>query len=672
MNTDRGLYLLSATLILLFASASLIGILNLPIYLLHLLTILASFPFFLYSLNFSKSLIIFFERYRERHLRGRAVIGSPPDRLAFIKKIKECEQKGQKTIDGYLVGFEVDSGAPIWISDEDMCSHGCVFAKTGVGKTLWLESIMMQQMSRGRASGFTFIDAKRDSSTLAHVILMAQITGRIEDLIVIDPFSPVHAYNFLLTGQRADVLARKVLRAGLPPTSDFSTTKHYDRLASDAIYRMVRVLTATGNTWTIKDISDALVEFERSYPHLKSILEKVGAKESVVELKKIMSGYRDGRGGHNLQRMNDNLRGIGAELQSIGSSAIGGVFSSNYTDLVLTDDILRGKIIYYMLPRLEEAETAAKMVKIFREDLEVSIGEITSSTEYRLEDPHLVIIDEGSSTFGPSWANLFELARKGRFSILFGAQSTGGLTDKASGLSAEFYERVMANVNLKVMMRIGDNRTAREMSEWFGKEVSYNVAESSSESVSGGFLSRRTVRSNSQSVLEDTKELVDPDELKHSLNEKGMAWFDVGDGVIRKGRTLWFNADVPEGYSGREHLVQLERQLGEPLGLSKYIEKVILEEEDNLDKQSVEKPTLKKLTKNIKGDDAQTYEKNVKVMNDKLENCKKNSFKNKQNYTKSHLPEEKSIHKPNINPLKFSNSNRKPHFKGQVHRFKIK
>ena len=27
----------------------------------------------------------------------------------------------------------------------------------------------------------------------------------------------------------------------------------------------------------------------------------------------------------------------------------------------------------------------------------------------------------------------------------------------------------MANVNLKVMMRIGDNRTAEDMAKWFGK-----------------------------------------------------------------------------------------------------------------------------------------------------------------------------------------------------------
>ena len=115
-------------------------------------------------------------------------------------------------------------------------------------------------------------------------------------------------------------------------------------------------------------------------------------------------------------------------------SEMGAVFCTEYTDLVLTDAILRGKIIYFMLPRLEEAESAARMVKLFREDLEVSIGEITSSRYLNLEDPHPVVIDEGASTFGPTWANLFELARKGRFGLVFGAQSTGGLTDQAMGL----------------------------------------------------------------------------------------------------------------------------------------------------------------------------------------------------------------------------------------------
>jgi len=531
------------------------------------------------------------ERARESALRGgKKVIGAPPQRDAIANALKDAQSRGKLMLDKYLVGFEVDTGAPLWVDDEEICRHACVFAKTGVGKTLWLESLMFQQMLRGRASGCTFIDAKRDSSTLAHIILMAMKTGRIEDLIVIDPFDSVHAYNFVLTNQRADVKARKVLRAGLPPTSDQSVTKHYDRLAADSIYRMVRAMESFGLSWSIKDIAVSLSAFNIAYPHIRNLLHKIGARQAMVELGHLASSYRGPKGVLDGARITDNLRGIASELHAIAGSQAGEVFCTQYTDLVLTDAILRGKIIYFMLPRLEEAESAARMVKVFREDLEVSIGEITSSRHHRLEDPHLVIVDEGSSTFGPTWANLFELARKGRFGMLFGAQSIGGLTDASLGLSEAFSQRVLANVNLKVMMSIGDNRTAADMTEWVGKvttlkrSIGAGVTSSKSNAALRGSLDleARSMGGQSQSVSmsEDEEDLVSAEELKHEMSaEKGLAWFDMGDGRIIKGKSFWFNAEVPERWEGREFLLRFARVENDEVGLADWVDEQILMQE---------------------------------------------------------------------------------------------
>ncbi len=528
------------------------------------------------------------ERNAESEKRnGKPVLGMPPKRDCIKEALDQCRSKGKTMIDKYLIGFEVDTGDPIWINEDDLCTHAAVFAKTGVGKTLWLESIIFQQMARGRASGLTFIDAKRDSGTLAHIIFMALITGRIEDLIVVDPFDAAHSYNFVQTDQRADVKARKVLRAGLPPTSDQSVTKHYDRLAADAIYRMVRAMESFGLSWSIRDIAVALSAFNVSYPHLRRLLHKIGAKQAQIELGHLASSYRNPKGMLDSARITDNLRGISSELHAISGSEMGQMFCTRHTDLVLTDAILRGKIIYFMLPRLEEAESAARMVKVFREDLEVSIGEITSSRELNLEDPHLVVIDEGSSTFGPTWANLFELARKGRFALLFGAQSAGGLTDSSLGLSEAFYERVMANVNLKVTMRVGDNRTAADMAEWIGKvnttkkTVGQGVQYSRLQrEVKGLFdLDARASggESESISISEDEADLVSPEELKHEMSaEKGLAWFDLGDGRVRKGRCLWFDADLPDTWLGRECIPRLERFEKDELGLADWVDEQIL------------------------------------------------------------------------------------------------
>ncbi|RMD68459.1 MAG: hypothetical protein D6822_06955 [Cyanobacteria bacterium J149] len=546
-----------------------------------------------------KHTLIEIERKSESKRRGGLpVLGAPPKRSAFNERLKSCLKRGKKVIDGYLVGFSLERGEPLWVSDNDICTHACVFAKTGVGKTAWLTSLMLQHILRGRGAGCTFIDAKRDTTTLAQVILLALVSGRIEDLIVIDPFNPIHAYNFVLTNQKPDVKARKVLRAGLPPTSDQSVTKHYDRLAADSIYRLVRAVESIGSAWSAYDIAVALSAFSIAYPYLTKILKKKGAKRGLVELGHLAASYRTSKGNLDTTRLTDNLRGIASELHSISSGAIGEVFCKPYTDLELTDAILQGKIIYFMLPRLEEAESAARMVKVFREDLEVSIGEITSSEEHYLEDPHLIIIDEGSSTFGPTWANLFELARKGRFALIFGAQSTGGLTDPTLGLSRAFYERVMANVNLKVMMRVGDNTTAKEMSEWLGKVASarksYGAGLSSGVSQNAGLFDSKTRKSGGETrtftVSETEEYLVSAEELKHEMSsEKGLAWFDLGNGRIEKGRTLWVDVEVPIGWNGREHLVRYERVEKDELGLGDWVNEAILEAEKQKSAKEYEK-----------------------------------------------------------------------------------
>ncbi|NDC39042.1 MAG: hypothetical protein EBZ48_13515, partial [Proteobacteria bacterium] len=360
------------------------------------------------------------------------------------------------------------------------------------------------------------------------------------------------------------------------------TTKHYDRLAADSIYRMVRAMESFGLAWSIRDIAVALSAFNLAYPQLRTLLHKVGERQALVELGHLASSYRGPKGQLDTARITDNLRGISSELHAIAGSEMGNVFCTHYTDLVLTDAILRGKIIYFMLPRLEEAESAARMVKVFREDLEVSIGEITSSRHHKLEDPHLVIVDEGSSTFGPTWANLFELARKGRFGLLFGAQSIGGLTDASLGLSEAFMERVMANVNLKVMMAIGDSRTATDMTEWIGKVATVMSSPATS------FVRE----SQSVNISEDEEDLVSAEELKHEMaSEKGLAWFDMGDGRVIKGRSFWFSAELPERWEGREFVMRMEKFENDEVGLADWVDEQILSQEQRETEQQLVKPS---------------------------------------------------------------------------------
>jgi hypothetical protein len=148
----------------------------------------------------------------------------------------------------------------------------------------------------------------------------------------------------------------------------------------------------------------------------------------------------------------------------------------------------------------------------------------------------------------------------------------------------------MANVNIKVMMRIGDNRTAREMAEWIGKvvttkkSVGAGVMVGRSGQVMKGAFDMQTKMTGGESqnitMTEDEEDLVSAEELKHEMSEeKGLAWFDLGDGRIVKGRALWVNAEVPDSWEGREFLTRFERFEMDEIGLADRVDELILEQE---------------------------------------------------------------------------------------------
>ena len=58
--------------------------------------------------------------------------------------------------------------------------------------------------------------------------------------------------------------------------------------------------------------------------------------------------------------------------------------------------------------------------------------------------------------------------------------------------------------------------------------------------------------------------------------EKGLAWFDLGDGRIVKGRSFWFNAELPETWEGREFITHLERLENDEIGLAEWVDEQIL------------------------------------------------------------------------------------------------
>jgi hypothetical protein len=63
--------------------------------------------------------------------------------------------------------------------------------------------------------------------------------------------------------------------------------------------------------------------------------------------------------------------------------------------------------------------------------------------------------------------------------------------------------------------------------------------------------------------------------------EKGLAWFDLGNGKIVKGRSFWFNSNLPETWEGREFIVHPEKFEVDEIGLSDWVDEQILSQEQD-------------------------------------------------------------------------------------------
>lgn len=71
----------------------------------------------------------------------------------------------------------------IWATESNRASHGCIMGTTGAGKTVGFNTLMTQDIRKGRL--VIYLDPKGDLDTLVNMFCAALDAGRIEDFMVI-------------------------------------------------------------------------------------------------------------------------------------------------------------------------------------------------------------------------------------------------------------------------------------------------------------------------------------------------------------------------------------------------------------------------------------------------------------------------------------------------------
>ncbi|HDH91332.1 MAG TPA: hypothetical protein ENF38_00095 [Candidatus Aenigmarchaeota archaeon] len=468
------------------------------------------------------------------------------------------------------LGFEEKTGREIVWPNQKQCEHMIVVGSTGSGKSSFLFSLLYQQVMRG--GGVAFIDGGRNPKTLKNLVYICESANALSRLRIVDPREPRtgHSYNPLSSGD-ADAIANKIMKV-LNPIPTGSDAEYYKSKIYRATVTLVRALVSIGKPFNVKDVLCLFCLPEISFKLLEEQLSRYELLDELISLRTLIMESRS------TKSFRDDLSNMIANLGSIAEGETGEALCSAGTQVNLYDAVKKNQVVYFMLPRMSDAEKATRLGRLLLGDIQTTIGLFYEEKEFEPLVPFLILLDELGSYANPEFAVVFEQARKAHFAVVAAVQSFANLANPFAGLSREFKQQVLGNTNTKVFLSVSDMEDAREMAALVGQDITYFKTYSTSVQESHGadtISAKRFLNptiTDRESVTESYSERYDfkirPEVFMHELGKtKGKAIIDFKDGNPIFARTCWFYPSVPRNYAYEEKIPRFAPHEEEPLAL---------------------------------------------------------------------------------------------------------
>lgn len=437
------------------------------------------------------------------------------------------KQIGEQVDDAFLMGYCLDTGAPIWIPDSDLMRHVYIRGQSGVGKTVLASSLMFQQIQRG--GGVLFVDGKIDADNIDQIYQMAAWAGRENDVEIISPGTPKNSntYNPILYGDADEVAARII--GLIPSTEGNAGTDYYKQAANQGITTVINALKRAGLAYSFMDLT-ILLSSAKALSYLENKVPQGSDEAGALSI--FLDQYRTGKDGMvDMKRLKETFGGIGGRLFTFGSGMFGDVMNTYDPEVRLYDSIRNNKITYVALPTMGKDVAASNFGKMLVGDFRTAVSWIQAlPKEERPNPPYLAFFDEAGSYISATWDRIFEQARSAQIILMPAVQTNSNF----EAVSPELAEMIEGNTWNKVFFKLGAQRTAEAAAEFCGmkKDVARTITRSDSESESAAMTAPSPTQSagdssgSGYSEREEEVYRVTPDDFK-SL-DKGEAVVVVG------------------------------------------------------------------------------------------------------------------------------------------------
>jgi hypothetical protein len=441
--------------------------------------------------------------------------------------------------EGITLGYTVDGGEPLVIPWDDWMRHCLVVGQSGVGKTVFGEWVLFQQIING--GGLLWIDGKLDPDNLRKLDAMCAWAGRRADLLVINPGDPnlSNTYNPILFGD-PDEVASRVLSL-IPSSENNPGTDFYRQAANQGMVTLVGAIQKAGFAYNFTDLS-ILLQNQKALASLEMMTP--GASDESKALRLFLDQYkvadRNGNVSIDLKRLKETFGGIGGRLHTFGSGNFGQITGTYSPDINLYEAMRSNKIIYVMLPTMGKKEAASNFGKMNLGDLRSAIAEVQSLPKKdRPWPPFLNFADEFGSYVTQSTDRPFEQGRSAHVTMMPAFQTIANL----DAVSQDLREMVLGNTWTKVFFKVGTDDTAEKIVSLIGKErrVALSVSISDGKSVrhdASGSTRKDASGSDSFGVSERTEETekVSSDMLKK---------LGKGEAIVTYGGSKVYHIKIP-------------------------------------------------------------------------------------------------------------------------------
>ncbi|QKE37322.1 MAG: TraM recognition domain-containing protein [Ferrovum myxofaciens] len=368
---------------------------------------------------------------------------------------------------GTLLGYLVDTGEPLYASFDEMVRHISIVGQSGVGKTVFGQLLMFQQMAAG--GGLVFVDGKLDSETLNEIYRMAAYHGREHDVLVINPGNPEfsNTYNPIRYGDPDEVADRIV--ALIPSTESDAGADHYKQSAKQGCTVLIAALQKTGLSYTFIDLV-ILLQSPTDLMNLEEMLPVDSPERGNLAI--FLDQYRvpdkTGQKTIDIKRLKETFGGIIGRLFTFGTGSFGGVMNTTSPEINLFEAIKANKIIYVMLPTMGKSQTASNLGKMFLGDARTTFSWLQALPESEKPNPPLLFfMDEVGSYATDALSRPFEQARSAHVILVPAYQTVANL----EAVSPEFLQMVTGNTWIKVCFKVGTHETAEFVADNIGEEM---------------------------------------------------------------------------------------------------------------------------------------------------------------------------------------------------------